>query len=795
MLNFFRKYQRGFFIVVTVVTVISFSFFGTSSTLNTNYANDQVVFKAIDGSSIKRSEIEQMANFINTDVDGIQQQGIWSSNFLNDGVLKKDILKTGIAEVLASEFNPLITSELTDKLEKERKYKPYSHPEASFISVENSWSYFAPKIRDYFYRLKEIQSPLENDAFATRVNLFLESQNISPLMLQRVLQFQEQNYSWVNPDQNIPYTDMSLFGYHNFEDWFGVKFTRLASAFIINAAKVAEQKGYKVSQNEALADLMQQATTSFNQNINNPYLGVANASDYFNEQLRRLGMTQTQAVKLWQQVLLFRRLFQDIGNSVVLDPISLNGLHEYASLMVEGELYALPPSLQLANFSALQNFETYLKATAKNYDPSKSLMLPTEFHSIDYLSKNYPELVRKRYLVEISKIAKPQFNARVGIKEMWNWEVSDENWKKLQENFPVLSAKAASSREERFKVLDELDEMTRRRVDLFAKNQIVDQHPEWIEKALIEAQPKETIVALYAKGNNSYFDGLKNSDELMKLLDNAPLNIYAKELESYTPDQKNYYRIKVLDRDKDWQVATFIDADKEGILTSMVDNELQKLYKKSPNKWQKEDKTAKTFQEAKNEIADEYFSGVISSIKDSYAKINPSEVLPPTFLGDYAASLRLYPYMHHAMEEIKSNPQIEYLYVTQDNEENKNALLQPQSLADQWKLTKTSANYSREDINPKKANLENALALDDGQWTSVYHPVNGDLYFFNVKKKSMQENSKNKEIAWNEAQQALVQESQRNYTKHFLQNIKEKNAIVLDYLNHNSDDNNSKGSD
>ncbi len=33
MLAFFRKYQRYFFLVITIVIVISFSFFGTYSTL------------------------------------------------------------------------------------------------------------------------------------------------------------------------------------------------------------------------------------------------------------------------------------------------------------------------------------------------------------------------------------------------------------------------------------------------------------------------------------------------------------------------------------------------------------------------------------------------------------------------------------------------------------------------------------------------------------------------------------------------------------------------------------------
>lgn len=87
------------------------------------------------------------------------------------------------------------------------------------------------------------------------------------------------------------------FGYHTLEDWFGPRYVRLVAQFILNSAKVAEQKGYKVSKEEALADLMQHASISYQQNANNPNLGVANLQQYFDEQLRRMNMDQNKAVK------------------------------------------------------------------------------------------------------------------------------------------------------------------------------------------------------------------------------------------------------------------------------------------------------------------------------------------------------------------------------------------------------------------------------------------------------------------------------------------------------------------
>jgi len=56
-----------------------------------------------------------------------------------------------------------------------------------------------------------------------------------------------------------------LFGYHTAEDWFGPRFVKLVSEFVINSAKIAEQRGYKVSKEETLVDLMRNVETSFQQ--------------------------------------------------------------------------------------------------------------------------------------------------------------------------------------------------------------------------------------------------------------------------------------------------------------------------------------------------------------------------------------------------------------------------------------------------------------------------------------------------------------------------------------------------
>lgn len=82
MLEFLRKHQRYFFFVITVVIIISFSFFGTYSTVNTEYPHEQMVVKTVDGTNVSRQELDEMATFISTDSqDKLILGGIWGPNF------------------------------------------------------------------------------------------------------------------------------------------------------------------------------------------------------------------------------------------------------------------------------------------------------------------------------------------------------------------------------------------------------------------------------------------------------------------------------------------------------------------------------------------------------------------------------------------------------------------------------------------------------------------------------------------------------------------------------------------
>ncbi len=791
MLQFLRKYQRYFFAVITIVIIISFSFFGTYSTLNTEYPHEQTVFTAYDGTNVKRQELDELSVFIGTDIqDKLILGGIWGPNFLNDGVIRKDFLETGLGFILAMNYPEELLKDLQPRSEKERRYTLYNNPQANFINVEGAWNHFLPDMKYNFDLLHNVDNPVDAESLAGRISLFLQEKQFPAPLLRRVLHYQEQQYSWLPADPNLDSVDLSLFGYHTLEDWFGPRFIRLVAQFIINSAKVAEQKGYKVTKEEALADLLQQTATSYQQNMDNPNLGVATLQQYFDEQLRRMGMDQNKAIKIWRDVLLFRRLFSDVGNAVVVDPFSVEKMQGYAQEGVAGQLFELPKDLRFDNYRAMQKLETYLSAVTKRGQDEKSLlMLPSNFLPIDEVAKKFPELIQHRYNLEVAQVNKSALQAKVRVKETWDWEVDDKNWDVLKKKFPELGSKKASTRDERFAALDSLDDKTRSQVDTFARAAIVETHPEWIDQALENAPIKTDEVVILDKGGKVSFANGEKRQEIIKLLDQAslksePSNDAAKKLLKFSPDDLTYYKIEVVQRAPKREIVTFAEAEAQGILDSLLDKDLEAYYVKirgsNSSQYQKPDGTCKPLSDVSDLVADQYFDKIRKAVEKDYKQAISPQPTPNVFLGDFLASVRLYAYMREARNSLEKDngPQEKWVRV---NAEEKKDLVEREGLENQWKLIQTGYQGTRSHLNTD-LNAQEIFALKAPSWSKVNTPGNGDLNFFHLEKREVFRDHSVMEKT-GQLYHVAATDAQRIYMQKLLGQFKDKKALSLDYMN------------
>lgn len=784
MLQFFRRHQRYFFFIITVVIVISFSFFGTYSTLDRPHPGDRVVFQSVDGQNIRHSDVEELALFIGSDEgDKMAWGGEWGPNFLNDGVVAKDFLGTGLAKQLVQAYRLNLAPELQQRLEREQRHRFYVHPAAPYISSEVIWGYFAPQIPAAIAVLRSGGDAADAKVFDARANLYLAEKEFPARSLRQVLRFQEQQYNWLTPDPSLDRSDLSMFGYHNLEDWFGPKFVRLVSQFIINAAKIAERKGYQVTREEAMADLIRQAEVSYAKWQHLPRIGVTSAEQYLRMQLRRMGLDESRAAAVWRQVLLFRRLFHGVGDAVFVDALPFNELNQYALEKAEGQLYQLPEGAWLPNFRALQKFQVYLDAVAKSQWESP-LALPSQYATAEELLKKHPELVQRVYLLEVAEASAKALQGRVAIKDMWDWQVQDAHWNQLKADFPELGLSKAKTSTERFNALEALDATTRSRVDAVARAAIVAEHPDWLQQALDDADPQEVTVGVRVKGGQLPFAGVTDREALIALLDQAPMGgeAFGAGLEEYSGDGQSYYRIKVLDRRKDWEVLTYAEAARDETLDQMVTALLAPYYAKiresQPDDFRKSDGSWRALHEVQDQVAESYFKDLLTALaRDDSQQNQGAEVPNRNALAPY----RLVSYMRSVKDRLLKSPASEsdWLRVPDGGGMTEVDKLPPtQSLADQFKLTKRAHAISRSDLLPAK-DKESLFASPLNGWTPIFARPNGDVWFFQVTAKGLGD------VAAATAQQVaavrdvLADDAQQLLMRSVLKELKDKRAIDL----------------
>lgn len=769
MMQFFRKHQKFFFIVMTVIIVISFSFFGTFNSMASQEAPDQPAFKSISGKTVMRSQLDQMTRFISTDAyDKLIFGGIWGPNFLNDGVIRKDFLENHLAATIASPFFDSLRSELEPRLDRERRYVPYTHPQMPFLSAEAVWGYFVPSLKESLAVIKKSDGRLDDRTFNAQVNLFLQERLFPSQYLKEVLRQQQKQLSWIEPDPALAQKDLSLFGYHTLQDWFGLKFIELAGQVIMNGAAIAESRGYTVSKEEALADLLLQSEKSFKeqQKIQNPNLGVKNSQEYFTQQLRFLGMDQAAAVNCWRQVLLFRRLMSSVGDAVFIDPLMYNNFVGYAGEKAKVGIYQLPPALHMSHPKSLEHFQTYLNAVAIGDERQLSVELPSQYKPIAEIKKHAPELLQKRYVLEVAETHVNEIGLRVPLRETRSWEL--DHWDGLVDHFPELGTRPVSTHQERFAVLEGLELSTRKKIDEYARMLIVKEHPEWIQEALSHAPAVKKQLGIHLGQTALPLRGVHDVEAFQRLLDQED----TEKLLNWSGDQQTYYKIRVLERSPNWEILTFDEAEKNKLLEPLLNKTLEKEYSKireaNKESFMTDEGSWKSFTAVKDLVTDLYFQPLYQLIQKTAADYGIEFESGKQSLKEFCDSYRFIAYMKDQQKEIQNNP------VEDFNSEEENGL-SIENVADQWKLQRGVKELTRDS---KELDSRKVFEMAEGQWSSVETSADGNLFFFQLISKTQSPEFLRGQMQ--EGQRILGNEAKKIFMAKIMKEILEKKAVNID---------------
>ncbi|HEX2579523.1 MAG TPA: SurA N-terminal domain-containing protein [Rhabdochlamydiaceae bacterium] len=695
MMNFLRKHQKKTLMIVTVMIIASFTFFGTSATLNSRDISDKKVAEALDGSPIMQRELEAMVRFLTMG---------------SHEMLKNDLMSTGLTTILAERYFETVKGDFEEKLDKARRYAPYAHPQAPFLSAEQAWNMYGSEIPRLLEELKK--GDVSPKTFAAYCNLYMSQVEFPPELLRRVLLMQQQQFKWISPDDNLYNPKhLALFGYESFEEWFGSRFTEVLGRFLFNAAAIAEKKGYKVSIDESRADLLQTAL----QTVRSSKLKAtfAEAGEFLRFQMQMAGIDESQAVKVWRKVMLVHRLFNEVGQSVFVDPLSYRQFAAFAEESATVEVYQLPNVLRLGDFRSLLKLQYYLEAVSPK--AKKLADLPRQFLSPEEVEKKVPELVISRYELDVAKVTKEEIGSRLTLKETWDFEASDAGWQKLTTEYPILSKTQGATREERYAALEAVDPNMRLKIDRFARSCLINQHPEWIEEALLKASSQKQKVALRSRGHAAPFDDIEDTAKLRAYLEKAKVG---EPGPFFSQNGQTYYRIVVWNKPAAKEVMTFQEALENDWLGQLLDEKLQTAYadvrKMDPESFKLPNGSWKAYSDVRDRVGALVYADVLNQISDE-------ELILERYPGRRFAI-----WMQNARKTIKEKG-------------NESPFLKTtgQPLVDQWALVQQTKEIKRSDSTSlPKTEMFN---VTEGKWSKVSIPQNGDVAFYRLIKKGVAE--------------------------------------------------------
>jgi len=761
MMDFLKKHQRKIFIVITVMTIASFLFFGTFSTFIDQPAAqpDRVVVKGVSGKALMKRELDTLSQLLSTSSFVVSEARV--PNLLNDGVVEKQFLSNGMSRILSEHYFPLLKEELTERLKKMKQFRPYAHPQIPMLSAQSVWQRFSPQLIEHLTALKQ-QEEATPETLALMIQLYLDQAHLPPELLKRILLFQMQQQG-IPLDPGLSRSDLSLFGFTSLEEWFGPRFVQLHAQFIANAALVAEEKGYAISKDEVRMDLFQNLYAGAGRlSHNETPLTPQEAQNYFYRKMQEWGAQEKELLSAWRTVMLFRHLFDDVGGSVLLDPLAYQQFHAYSEENATINLYEIPTELQLSDFDTLLKLQVYLEAISPQ-TTQVNLSFPTEVFSIEQLEKSAPSLIQRTYELEVAEVKKSALANEIPLRTTWEWETEEAHFALLCKQFSSLDKKA-TTKEQRLAALDALDANLRFSLDQFARAQMVG--AEKISNALERAEWKTESVQLRKEGGRLPFSENIDRVKLYALLEGASLNT---PIDCVTKDEEIFYRLKVLKREEEKRALSFAEGKSDGTLDALLNKRLEEAYveirKKNPAPFQKES-GFKPLKEVKELVARQTYRNLLKTIEEAYKTTfgplpGTAGELPLNFYCNY----RLFFHMQRAKESIKEK-QSDALWVGSD---------QSSSLLEQWRLVKSERTVKRSDaLNISK---EEMFTLKPSEWSSVSFGSGGTLAFYQMLQIQGAEKSDVEQVG--QGQQLLAGDAQRQLLIELAERIERGGAIEL----------------
>lgn len=527
MLHVFRRYQKFIFIVVTLVVIMTFVFFGTYQaflpTHQETESEDVTAYVTPQGRMVGSRELAMLARLLS-------REGVGSDLIPANLCSRQWVSRYFLTPDLAAQWIDSKAPDLAEKWQREKMYQPYQHPERADLSVGTFWSFLAPELPQ---KLKELQTASSvEETIAARVALYHLQERAPPRFVSQLLRYRVQEAGF-EMDPRLARGDIALFGYTDLMDWFGeASFLRLARIVIRGAE---EAKVYPFSYEEAKEELLSRMGMLAEQLQNQKGIAV-NRETLFQAFLRQEDYTETTFVNLYRDVRRFEESIEDLSDSIALEALPFEQIYGEAQQWVTVEVTRMPPSLRFRDLEEAAAFEAYVAALTS----SQSGQIPQEPNPTDWVLGTW-------YQGYVGQMCTDDLLHRVTLRQLWDWEESHtDEW---VAQFPQLKGRT----------LDVCSPEERADVDQMARRAIVQEHPEWMEEALKEVDMEPFSLFANGKEHPSGYPGITSILSLQQQFDAQD------ETWGYTQDQNHFFRWIVSHREPN-HILTFEEARQQQLL-------------------------------------------------------------------------------------------------------------------------------------------------------------------------------------------------------------------------------------
>lgn len=735
MLGFLRKNQKYFLLFISIVIITSFLFVGINQRIPKGEAKKEILLgRGVDGSSIYVKEIEQMVRFCITDRFDRPSKKNGIINFLNDGVIRKDIIENGLAPLLLENDFDRIQPELQDKLCQFQKFSSYIHPENPSISLENIYARFTPELLETLQRFR-MNTEISPFVFSEIVSMYRQQQKLQPELIRQFLVYEEK-VSKVRPDPHLINKDLQLFHAYSLDEWFGKKFIELTCQFIHHCALEAKHRGYSISLDETRKELQQKSYDALQSLAGKEKLSIEDFSSYYHQMIHLLGMQEEEVLHIWQKVMLFRRLMQDIVHGVVFEGSGLSDYFTYAKEKISITKYQIPKSLICKNIWDILQLQLYITKTSLD---ENTLHLPDECLPIAEIKSHTPELIEHAYEISIIEKTLPDLFQHISLQEMWKWQM--DNWDLLQDTFVDIRSYISDVPGDRLHYLDGLDHALRMRIDEFAKKQILKADPARIEEILSSTPFDNRVITVPIFGNSAALKGFTNNVELIAFLDEYAENKLLVQKIDF--DREIFYQIQGVTK-KNESVIAFACAKERGILNDLLYKELQNFYTSHADL-----KDKRPFEEIKELIGLKKYQSLFQQL-DDWAMANIND---PVKGSDMYIKYRLYPWLLNQRDAMQQNPQI----------------CSTSTYGEQWNLEKSISVVTRAEAKLEKIPEEN-FDFPINSWSPICSFNEEKVGFFQVSNRIFPTKEEFTSFILNN-QSMLFLEMKQELTRELLQNF------------------------